>query len=84
MADLGCKSPQMASLTRGQDIIGWKNFMEGRIFRHFFDVQNEYLTLGSQRSNAEQWVRRFISKILHITHSQWIFRNFALHDKQKG
>ena len=22
--------------------------------------------------------------MLHITHSQWIFRNFTLHDKQKG
>ena len=23
-------------------------------------------------------------QILHITHNQWIFRNFTLHDKQKG
>ena len=29
------------------------------------------------------WTKHFISKILHITHSQWIYRNFALHDKQK-
>ena len=33
---------------------------------------------------AEQWTRQLISRILHITHSQWIFRNFTLHDKQKG
>ena len=26
----------------------------------------------------------FISKVLHITHSQWIFRNFMLHDKAMG
>ena len=35
------------------------------------------------RIDAKQWTRQFISKILHITHSQWIFRNFTLHDKQK-
>ena len=83
MAEMGCMSPQMTSLAKSQDIIGWKNFMEGRISRHFFDVQNEYLTLGNHRMDAEQWTRQFISKILHITHSQWIFRNFTLHDKQK-
>jgi hypothetical protein len=25
-----------------------------------------------------------ISKLLHITHSQWIYRNFTLHDKLCG
>ena len=84
MAELGCMSPQMSQLAKSQDIIGWKNFMEGRISRHFFDMQNEYLTTGNHRINAEQWSRQLISKILHITHSQWIFRNFTLHDKQKG
>ena len=58
--------------------------MEGRISRHFFDVQNEHLTLGNHRMDTEQWTRQLINKILHITHSQWIFRNFTLHDKQKG
>ena len=58
--------------------------MEGRIPRHFYDIQNEYLVLGNHRINAEQWIRQFISKLLHIAHSQWIFRNFTLHDKQKG
>ena len=84
MAEMGCMSPQMTCLAKSQDIIGWKNFMEGRISRHFFDVQNEYLTLGNHRMDAEQWTKQLISKILHITHSQWIFRNFTLHDKQRG
>ena len=34
--------------------------------------------------NGEQWVKQYISKILYIIHSQLIFRNSALHDKQKG
>ena len=58
--------------------------MEGRISREFLDIQNLHLALGNHRINGEQWVRQFIGKILHITHSQWIFRNFTLHDKQKG
>ena len=29
-------------------------------------------------------MRHFISRILQITHSQWIFRNITLHDKIRG
>ena len=53
MADLGCMSPQMSQLTKIQDIIGWKNFMEGRNSRHFFDRKNGYLTMRNQRIDAE-------------------------------
>ena len=54
MTEIGCMSPQMANLARSQDIIGWKNFIEGRISKHFFDIQNEYLILGNHRINDEQ------------------------------
>ena len=81
---MGHMSSEMMSLARSQDVIGWRNFMEGRVSREFVDMQNIHLSLGCHRINGEQWVRQFISKILHITHSQWIFRNFTLHDKQKG
>ena len=84
MADLGGMSPQMSQLAKSQDIIGWKNFMEGRVSRHFSGMQNEYLTMRNHRIDAEQWTRQLISKVLHIVHSQWIFRNFTLHEKQKG
>ena len=43
-----------------------------------------HLVLGCHRINGEQWVKQFISKLLHVTHIQWIFRNFTLHDKQRG
>ena len=86
MAEIGCTYvATMASLAKSQDIIiGWKNFMEGWISRHCFDNQNEYLILGNHRMNSGQWIKQFISKILHITHSQWIFGNFTLRDIQKG
>ena len=34
--------------------------------------------------NGADWAKQFISKILHITHSQWIFHNFSLHDNRNG
>ena len=34
--------------------------------------------------NGNDWVKQLITKLLQNTHSQWIFRNFTLHDKRGG
>jgi hypothetical protein len=34
--------------------------------------------------NGSDWTKQFISKILRITHSQWIYHNISLHDRQQG
>jgi hypothetical protein len=30
------------------------------------------------------WMKAFTSHLIQISHSQWIFRNFTLHDKKRG
>ncbi len=74
----------LQELSQEQNIIGWRNFMEGRISKQFFRVQFCHLIYANSRITAESWTKTFISKILHITHSQWIFRNFMLHGKTNG
>ncbi len=34
--------------------------------------------------NGSDWTKQFISKILQITHSQWIYCNISLHDRRQG
>ena len=34
--------------------------------------------------NGSDWMKQFITRILHMSHSQWIFRNFTLHNKLQG
>jgi hypothetical protein len=34
--------------------------------------------------NGSDWTKQFISKVLQITHSQWIYRNISLHNRQQG
>ena len=34
--------------------------------------------------STEDWTKQFISRILQLTHSQWIFQNISLHDKTHG
>jgi hypothetical protein len=33
---------------------------------------------------GEDWMKVFVSNLIQILHSQWIFRNFTRHDKQRG
>jgi hypothetical protein len=32
----------------------------------------------------EDWMKVFVSNLIQISYLQWIFRNFTLHDKQRG
>jgi hypothetical protein len=36
------------------------------------------------RLTGNDWMKAFISHLLQMSHSQWIFRNYTLHDKQRG
>jgi hypothetical protein len=69
----------MKALAQSQDKIGYCNFMEGYISIHSYEIQNFHLAMSSSFINGADWAKQFISKILHITHSQWIFRNLSLH-----
>ena len=69
-ADMGAMSPRMKALAQSQDKIGYRNFMEGHILIHFYEVQNFHLAMSSSFLNGAAWAKQFISKILHITHSQ--------------
>jgi hypothetical protein len=39
--------------------------------------------MSSSYLNGLDWTKQFISKILQITHSQWIYCNISLHNKQQ-
>ncbi len=55
--------------------------MEGCISTHFYFIQHYHLSLSGSYLNGSDWTKSLISKLLHITHMQWIYRNFTLHDK---
>ena len=81
---IGFMSPKISELAKSQDIIGWKNFMEGRISKSFVKIQEEFLKNSESRLNGQDWVKQFITRILRITHSQWIYRNISFHENQEG
>ena len=58
--------------------------MEGRISRHFYNIQCVHLAMPSSYLNGKDWTKQFIDRIPRITHSQWIYRNVCMHDKKEG
>jgi hypothetical protein len=81
---LGYVSSKLKALAESQDQIGWKNFTEGHISTHFYKIHTFHLTMSSSFLNGTDWTKQFITKILQITHSQWIYQNILLHNKHQG
>jgi hypothetical protein len=78
---MGSMSPQFRALATSQDLIGWRDFTVGHISTHFYAIQSFHLAMSISYLNGEDWIRQFISRILQLTHLQWIFRNISFHDK---
>lgn len=40
--------------------------------------------ISHSRINGDDWMKGLINRLIHISHSQWLFRNFTLHDTLCG
>jgi hypothetical protein len=69
----------------GQDLIGWTKFLHGKVSVEIASIQRIHCVLSATcRMTGSDWMKAFISQLLRISHSQWIFHNYTLHDKQRG
>jgi hypothetical protein len=84
MAELGPMSASMQRAASSQDMIDWCEFMEGKVSTKIASIQRIHCAAAPCMMNGDDWMRHFISHVLRITHSQWIFRNITLHDKVCG
>lgn len=80
----GSLSPELHEAALNQDTIGWRNMMEGRVSRLFHGIQCVHLSRSHSRINGDDWMKGLINRLIHISHLQWLFRNFTLHDTQCG
>jgi hypothetical protein len=77
-------SPEMSRVAASQDLIPWKDFMEGKLSKEIFNLQRLSLACSPSRLSIVDWAKRLISQVLQISHAQWIFRNVSLHDNKTG
>jgi hypothetical protein len=81
---IGYMSHKMKTVVESQDLIRWCNSTKGYISTQFYEIQDFHLTMSSSYLNGLDWTKQFITKVLQITHPQWIYRNISLHDKYHG
>jgi hypothetical protein len=51
-SQLGYMSQKMRTLAESQDKIGWRNFMEGYISSHLYNIQLFHLSMSSSYLNS--------------------------------
>ena len=73
--------PANINFSYTQDEIGWFNFMEGKITNEIRSFQHKYLISISSSISIHTWISKLISHLLHIIHSQWLYRNEVVHRK---
>ena len=66
-------SPLLSALAEAQDKLGWDNFVAGRISRMFLEVVAPYLSAPRSCLTPAKWCQTLQSKLLQLTHKQWIF-----------
>ena len=84
LSDMPGMSADIKRVARSQDLIPWKDFMEGKLSKEWFSLQRSSLVCSHSRLTIADWEKRLISQILQVSHAQWIFRNVSLHDAQQG
>ena len=70
-------------ITNHQDMIGWNNFVEGKLSTEIRTIQANYLKSTDTTTNIQQWIITVITQLLQMVHSQWIYRNEVVHSRSK-
>lgn len=75
---------QYQRMARSQDLIGWRRFMEGMVSRRIVEIQRDYLQMKGLVWKLDRWATGFTTRLLEITHGQWLYRNVVVHDTTAG
>jgi hypothetical protein len=76
--------PQLMTAAASQDLISWTEFLHGKISVDIEYIQHIHCSLSPCRITGSDWMKTMASHLMQASHCQWIFRNFTLHDKQRG
>jgi hypothetical protein len=72
------------AMARSQDSIGWRRFMEGMVCKEIRVIQSSYSSGTGLHCNTAIWGRDLVTRLLEVTHGQWLYRNIQVHDRLSG
>lgn len=79
MSEIAKPYPHLHDKVQEHNILGWDNFLKGRIGSTIFCIQRKSLKRHKSKMHIKTWAITFIQQVLHITHQQWLFRNARVH-----
>ena len=65
------------------DMLGWSNFMEGRISIMWVEHRRKDIRNRKLQRDSDSWARGLMRRLLQMTHQQWSYRNATVHLKIK-
>jgi hypothetical protein len=76
--------PIMQKLAISQDIIRWDHFLMGMVSKQIAKIQSAYLLHSNSLQPASLWIVGLITRLLQVTHAQWIYRCVLVPDWNTG
>ncbi len=67
-----------------QDKIGWRRFLEGMISKEITNILQQYSAVNGSRMSLKKWCSGLITRLLEITHGQWLYWKYVVHDPVSG
>ncbi len=68
--------PRFRHMALSQDKIGgWRRFQEGMITTEITSIQRQYIAVNGSHMSLDKWCTGLITRLLEITHGQWLYRN---------
>eukprot|EP00956_Cyclotella_meneghiniana_P033717 scaffold98469_cov63-Cyclotella_meneghiniana.AAC.14 len=84
LSDTKCLPQDLRHFAFEQDLIGWDKLMLGQISGQLRKIQYAHLLNLPSIMSVDDLMSAFISKLLHIAHGQWIYRNISKHHNKLG
>lgn len=76
----GWRAGKYRALANSMDKIGWRRFMEGMISKEVVAIQRKAEDAGKFKMTVRNWSAGLVTKLLEVTHGQWLYRNVHVHD----
>jgi hypothetical protein len=70
-------------VAESQDLIGWGEFLYGKVLIKIRKIQEAHCIIAGTRINGANWMTQFVCQLVEISHAQWMYRNFTLHHYAK-
>ena len=58
--------------------------MGGMVSKEFREIQRAHCLMAPCKMNGDDWMKKFVTKLLQISHAQWVYRNYTLHESRRG